>query len=404
MIQKIKMQININLILVLTVVFIDLLGVGLIIPILPVLIGKDNINFGLLIALYPISQLFGAPVLGYFSDIYGRKKIMILSIAGTILSYLLFIIGIFLNVNIWILFLSRIVDGFTGGNIFIAHSMIADSSTPQNRAKNLGFINISLGLGMILGPVIGGFLSDVSIFNISPFAIPYIFAALISLFNLIFIIFYLGETAVISEKPKKNKLHIFLSFQQIYKAFKIKKLRLLFIISYLSSFSFSLFSTFFPQYLSINFNFTPKSIGLTTAYIGLWLAIGVIFALPVLNKKLPDSKLMYLSSFGIGLFLCLTLVPENPFWLYFILPVIAICMALTATCVISLLSRIADNSRQGEILGINQSVQAFATTAPFIGGFLSSYWIKLPFLLAAIATFISFWLVYYKYDLKMDGE
>ena len=157
-------------------VFLDLLGLGIIIPILPALL-LDPINgilkvtysfstrtliYGFLIAAYPIAQFFGAPILGALADQKGRKKLLLLSLVGTVGGYAIFILGI-LTSNLYLLFLGRIVDGFTGGNISIAQSAIADVSTPETKSRNFGLIGMAFGLGFIIGPYIGGKLSDSAI-------------------------------------------------------------------------------------------------------------------------------------------------------------------------------------------------------------------------------------------------
>ena len=162
-------------------VFIDLLGATIVLPILAPLFldfqhgimpmavqaGTDmaavtrerTILFGLLIASFPLAQFFGAPLLGTWADRVGRKKVLSISLLGTLIGYILFALGIHYKL-VWLLFFARILDGFTGGNISIAFSAISDVSTPESKTRNFGLIGMAFGLGFIIGPYIGGKLAD----------------------------------------------------------------------------------------------------------------------------------------------------------------------------------------------------------------------------------------------------
>src|SRR3989344_3479623 len=156
-------------------VFVDLIGFGILIPVVPLLladpessyfllpkgftVNQGYIMLGFLTAMFPLMQFLAAPILGQLSDKFGRKRILAISLFGTCLSYLIFAYAI-LTRNIPLLFAARAFDGITGGNIAVAQAAIADVTTPANRAKNFGLIGAAFGLGFILGPYIGGKLSD----------------------------------------------------------------------------------------------------------------------------------------------------------------------------------------------------------------------------------------------------
>jgi DHA1 family tetracycline resistance protein-like MFS transporter len=139
---------------------------------------------GLLVASYAAAQLIGAPVLGRLSDRFGRRPILLVSIFGTFLGFIL--LGI--ANTLWILFAARIIDGFTGGNLSIAQAYISDVTDTKNRSKGLGMIGAAFGLGFIIGPVTGGFLSQWG------YAVPAFVAAAMSFINLILIYFWLPES------------------------------------------------------------------------------------------------------------------------------------------------------------------------------------------------------------------
>jgi DHA1 family tetracycline resistance protein-like MFS transporter len=218
-------------------IFIDLLGVGIVIPILaplflipftsilPASYTHDQrvLLMGILSASYPLAQFLGAPLLGALSDRYGRKPLLILSLIGTLAGYLLFGLGV-ITKSLPLLFLGRIIDGFTGGNISIAQSAIADITKPENRARNFGFIGMAFGLGFVLGPYIGGKLIDPSIVSWFSQSTPYFFTALLTTINIGLVIFLFPET--IKEKVK-SKIKLLSGFINLKKAFLIKNLRTL---------------------------------------------------------------------------------------------------------------------------------------------------------------------------------
>src|ERR687889_1095698 len=145
------------LIVIFTTVFIDLVGFGIVIPVLPFYAEGTVFNatprmVGLLFASYSIMQLVFSPILGRLSDRYGRRPVLLLSIIGTSAGF--FVLGF--ATTLWMLFAGRIIDGITGGNISTAQAYIADVTTEENRAKGMGLIGAAFGLGFIFGPAVGG--------------------------------------------------------------------------------------------------------------------------------------------------------------------------------------------------------------------------------------------------------
>ena len=169
------------------VVFVDLLGFSLILPLLPYYadsFGASSLVVGLLVSSYAAAQLVGAPLLGRLSDRYGRRPILLVSVLGTFIGFVMLAVG----GSLWVLFASRILDGLTGGNLTVAQAYIADSTDSRNRAQGFGLLGAAFGLGFILGPVTGGFLSQWG------YAVPALAAAGLSLLNLALITFWLPES------------------------------------------------------------------------------------------------------------------------------------------------------------------------------------------------------------------
>src|SRR5215210_8086513 len=177
------------LIIIYVTVFIDLIGFGMVIPILPFYAETAPFNatpfeIGILFSIYSWMQFFFSPILGKLSDKYGRRPILFISLLGSAIGY--FVIG-FAN-TLALVFIGRIIGGITGGNISTAQAYIADVTTRENRAKGMGFFGAAFGLGFILGPAIAGILSKYGVH------VPFYFAAFLSLFNAIVLYFVLPES------------------------------------------------------------------------------------------------------------------------------------------------------------------------------------------------------------------
>lgn len=386
------------------VIFLDMLGVGVIIPILAPLFlnpasnilpaatseATRNIILGVLMAMYPLFQFFGAPILGILSDRIGRKKILIISLAGTFIGYLIFAIGILIG-NIYLLFISRIIDGFTGGNISVAQSAIADISTNEEKARNFGLIGMAFGLGFILGPFIGGKLSDPTLLPWFNFSTPFFFTAFITLVNIILLAIRFQETL---HTTSNKKLNIFTGFQNIGKAWKMKELRAMFIIMFLIIFGFNFFTQFFQVYLVQTFNFNQSQIGDIFAYIGIWIAITQGGIMRPLSRKFTPRQIMKVSLVALSISLMLILLPRDVWALLLVMPLVALSNGLTTPNSIAIISSLAKPSEQGEILGINQSVQSLAMTIPpIIAGIIVSMDKNLPIMVASISTYIA-WILF----------
>ncbi len=392
-------------------VFVDLVGVGILIPIFPQLITPGSpdsilpdgwtitqglILLGWLGAVYPLAQFFAAPILGQLSDKYGRKKVLIVSIVGTAAGYVLFAIGLATK-NIPLLFASRILDGITGGNISVAQAAIADISTAKNRAKNFGLIGMAFGLGFILGPYIGGKLADPTVVSWFSAATPFWFAAGLSLINVLLITVFLPETLKVR---KNNRLDFSRPFHNVVTAFSRPGLRSVMPTSFLFTAGFTFFTTFFGIVLAEKFGFSVSNTGDYFAYVGLWIAISQGVFVGVIAKKYKDYQVLRVSLFITATSLLLyALVPTGEYkWLFLIPPLLSLGNGLTMAFTSSLISRITPKELQGEALGINASVMALAQAIPaIIAGYVATIGVNVPIFVAsgiiAIAG-ISFWVLF----------
>ncbi len=349
-----------------------------------------NILLGLLIAAYPLAQFFGAPILGRLSDRYGRKRIISISLIGTIIGYALFAIGILLS-NVVLLFLSRILDGFTGGNISVAMSAIADISNEENKVKNFALVGMAFGLGFIFGPVIGGILTESHIVSWFNYATPFWFAALLSLANLLYVLFKFNETLV---KKVYRRISFVDGFINIKKALRIKELRILFISVFLMNFGWNFFTQFSQVFLHIKFAYTPAQIGMFFAYVGVWVAVSQGVIIRPVSAKYKPARLLIISILATSIIMMLLILPKNVFYLYLILPFLAIFYGFIQPNFSTLLSNMVSDTSQGEVLGIRQSVLSLSQALPaIIAGISLTFSVSIPIILSSATIFLA-WLVF----------
>ena len=406
-----QQQINKNLFTLLFTVFLDFLGFGIVIPIIaPIFLDPLNgvlhggytysartIILGFLIATFPIAQFFGAPMLGALSDKYGRKKILLVSIFFTSVSLILFGIGI-MSRNLVLLFFSRLLNGLMGGNVSTAQSAIADMSDLQSKAKNFGLMGMVFGLGFILGPFFGGKLADshtVSWFN---YATPFWVAGILSLINVILISVLFKETLRVPNTDAPIKWST--GFKNVQRAFSNADLRIIFIVSFLTIFGFTSFTQFFQVYLIKKFNFNQAHIGMIYAYLGLWIALTQGGVVRLLSKHYMPAKILRFSIVALSISIILLLLPEDSSTLYFILPFVSLTQGVSTPNIMVIISNYAGVQDQGEILGINQSVQAVGfAVPPIIAGFISTIDFRLPIVMGSVFVFAS-WIVFILYNNK----
>lgn len=381
-----------------------MIGIGIIIPILAPLVfdyssgiipasmdaSSRALILGVIISAYPMAQFFSAPILGALSDNYGRKKLLLLSLAGTFLGYILFAIGI-VEKNIYLLLISRTLDGFTGGNISIAMSSIADVSDEKSKAKNFGLIGMTFGFGFIIGPYIGGKLADPTIISWFNYTTPFWFAAILSLINIGLLTFFFKET--LKEKIH-TKVDVFTGIKNISKAFKNENLRVLFLTIFMMTLGFNFFTQFFQVYLIQKFAYNHSQIADLFAYIGIWIALtqGVISR--KLGKYFESEQILKITLLTLSVALILLLVPDESKYIYLILPLVSISNGLTMPNQTAIVSNMTEKTKQGEILGINQSIQSLASAIPpIIAGIIVSIDKILPITVSATCIFIA-WLIF----------
>lgn len=391
-------------------IFIDMIGIGVLIPVIPQLLGEPTspyflldpsqiklgfILLGFLVASYPIATFFAAPVLGAMSDKYGRKPVLLGSIAGTSISYFVFAYAI-ITKNIPLLFISRIIDGLTGGNISVAQAVIADVTKPQDRTKVFGAIGAAFGLGFIFGPFLGGMLSSPEVLPFFNASTPFIFSGFLALFNVISIRYFFKES--IKEKNLESKIDLWASLKNIANAKKFESVRMLFLVSFLFNAGFAFFTSFFNVYLTNKFNFSPAQIGNFFAYVGIWIIITQVLIVRPLSGKFKEIDILGPVYFASAIGILLYLVPQVAWALLIIVPLASIPNGIQMANFSSLLTKRTDEKVRGEVLGINTSVNSLGQSLPplfagAIAAFTASY---VPVLLAAFTVFCAGLVFIYK--------
>lgn len=387
-----------RLTIVIFTIFLDGLGFGIMIPIVPLLLTDPGSSFyvlpnglsketgyillGLITAIFPLMQLFSTSILGELSDKIGRKPVLMYTLFITSLSYALFAFGISIK-NIPLLFISRAIAGFTSGNLSVAQASIADLTEPKDRAKNFGLMGAAFGLSFIIGPFLGGKLSDPNILSFLNPTIPFYFAAFLAFINGISVKFNFSET---NKNLRETTIHWGKSVRNILKGFQLPNLRFLFLINFIFFSGFTFFVTFINVYLFKKFNFHQGQIGDFFSFIGLWIAITQAIITRQVSKYFNEAQVLKVAIIVDGLAIGAMFLAGQSWMLYAIAPFIAISQGLSFANLIGLISRSADQKIQGEILGINASIQALAQLIPpILSGFIAaSFSPETPLMVASV--------------------
>ena len=355
---------NKRLFSIILVVFIDLLGFSLILPLLPYYAETFKASqtvTGILIASYALMQLIGAPILGRLSDRFGRRPILLLSVFGTFLGFLL--LG-FANA-LWMLFASRILDGLTGGNLSVAQAYISDVTDEKSRAKGLGMIGAAFGLGFIIGPVAGGLLSQWG------YAVPAFVAAAISFINLILIYAWLPESLTEERRNQMTEKRPAVTLAALVAAFKRPFTGSILTVRFFFGLAFVIFQTIFSLYAITKFNFTARDTSFVLTYVGVLSVIVQGFLVGRLTTQYREDILIMASVVLMGLSLLGWALAPSVFWVYVVMTPTALSGGLLNTLLSSTLTKAVAPQEIGGILGLSSAVESSTRIiAPILGGFL----------------------------------
>ena len=376
------------------VVFSNLLGFGIIIPLLPYYaehFGANPNEVTLLMASYSLMQLIFSPILGRISDIYGRKKILVLCLIGSAISYFL----LYFATNFALVLFARSVAGLFGSTTAIANAYVTETTSSANRSKGMGLIGAAFGLGLVFGPVIGGYFGGGDINNID-YKTPFFFASLVAIISCILAYF------ILIEPKKRNKQFISINFLDSFKdlidLFKIPALLFLIILSFLITFSFAGFETTFALWTERAMNWASRQTGYAFTFTALLVALIQGVFIGKLTKKFGELKLLITSCFLmlVGLFF-ITLSAQNLFYLTIALGILGISVGLGNPSLNSLLSKNLSKGIIGASFGVVQSVGSLARIlSPLAMGNLFYFFGKnSPYNFGAFLMFISLLIFFY---------
>jgi len=347
------------------IVFIDLLGFSIILPLLPFYaetFGASPTVVGLLVAIYAAAQMVGSPVLGRLSDKFGRRPILLVSIFGSALGF------IFLGIanSLLILFLARFFDGITGGNISVAQAYITDVTDDKNRSRGLGLIGAAFGLGFIIGPALGGILSQWG------YAVPAFVAAGIAFINLGMVWFWLPESLTEERKQEiREQKRPAISLRSLGQALSRPVVGRLLHTRLFYGFAFALFQSIFALYGQYRFDLNAQNTGYILAYVGLLSVLTQGLVVGRLTDRFPDRILILGATVLMAVSLLAWGFAPSIVALLIILAPIALAGGVLNTVINSALTKAVPRSEFGGILGLSASLEsATRVVAPTVGGIL----------------------------------
>lgn len=382
------------LFILLLLAFIDLMSVGLVYPMFSTMIFNQEHHFlplgtsevsrgfwlGILLAAAPLAQFFTAPIIGTLSDQLGRKLILKITLIITMGGYLLCVGGTLWE-SLYLLLVGRFIIGIGTGSAAIVNAAVADLSSPEEKTKNFALISMAMGVGFTIGPFLGG------VFSRWGFDKPFIFSGIITFINLILLIFYFQET---HHLRKKGELSFSLGIKNLKKALHIPGVHALF----LSFFFFFIGWSYYWEFIPVTW---IQGYGLTTSQVANFYAYGAAFYAiscgllirPVVDRVKPlplfFSGLILLSLF---IFLLLPFSRVELFWGY--VPIQQFLLALLFPTAFTIASNSVKEDAQGEIMGVVQSIEAFAfVAAPLLAGVFVGVSYNMPIFVGGGSMFIA---------------
>ncbi|MBP7768483.1 MFS transporter [Candidatus Woesebacteria bacterium] len=368
---------NKTLIFLSILMLVNALAYGVIIPLLypyAKTFGMTPLGLSLLFASFSLFQFLFTPIIGRLSDVYGRRPLLLFSILGTGLSLVMFGMA----QTIWQLFVARIIDGITGGNMSVAQAVIADSIKGPERAKAFGMLGASFGFGFLVGPAIGGFLSQYSL------SAPFFFSAGLAVIATIFGYFFLEESLPLSER-KVHSRESLLNFKDMFHALSLPVIGALFILNFITSTAGNAFIIGAQSITNDFFRLSSRDLGIYFTAIGVVSIVMQGFGVTKLLKRFTDKPTVVFYSLALSAFIMAGLFFARTMTTHFVTVILyLIAVAPLMPLLSGLLSEKAPQADQGEILGINQSYMSLGQiVGPLLAGVVASVSVPSVFLLSS---------------------
>lgn len=378
------------LIIVLASIFLDFLGYGIIIPFLPFYIQKFEIGglaIGLFFTSYAIAQFIFTPFWGRLSDKWGRRPIIILSLFGTAVYLLIFIV----MPSLWWLLGARIIGGIFGSSMAVGQAYISDITPDRGKTASMGYFGAAYGAGFIAGPALGGYFANAGIglpdclligkralcvtgyISGSPLIIPFIIASLLAFIGGVTAYIFLPESLSLRKSyffrashgrdmifPRLNENNHWRFLNGFSYVFRQKKILFLILLYFLGIFSFVNLESVFSIFSSLKFSLTPKDIGYFFSYIALLTIITQVVVVPYFSRRLSDFIILLAGGFcfGVGLLL-LPLAPTTAGFIG-ILTIVSLGIGLSYPAILGMISKLSDNNDYGVVMGVTQSAAHLA--------------------------------------------
>lgn len=378
-------------------IVLDMIGIGLIIPVLPDVIrrfisdpGQVSELFGYFIAIYAVMQFIASPLLGGLSDQFGRRPILLGSLLGAGIDYFFMAFAPTLP----LLFIGRLISGLTGASMTVANSYIADISDDSNRSANFGMIGAAFGIGFILGPIIGGILGEYGA------QIPFIGAAVLNLLNFLFGLFILPESLK-KENRRAIELKRLNPFTTIAKILKLPGM-IYFVLTYALLFlAGNVHPSIWTLYTETKFDWSSTQVGVSLSFVGLVYGMSQSILTKKLVPRWGESKSIKIGIFFNGLgFLMYGLAPQG--WMMYAVMASTALQGLSIPCLQSLMTKKVAANAQGELQGglvALSSVTAILSPLIFTNAFNwgvskeSHFFLGAPYFVAALFAFMALSIV-----------
>jgi MFS family permease len=375
------------------VVFVGFLGYSLMIATFtPMILQNDNgmlaagssltersIVLGALLALYPLGQFLGSPILGALSDRHGRRPILIASLCTTTILYIGIAIALALQ-YLLLLMLACFLAGLSESNIVLAQSAIADTAPRADRNRLFGYIYLSASLAYVVGPLGGGQLADHSLVSWFSYATPYWVVTVLLAGTSVAVVGLFKET----HQGTGEKGHYLESFTNLARVITDGRLRPLYLVNFVLYLSIFGFFRVYPMYLVDEFHMGVGQVSEYVAFVAVPIVIANLWLVGALSRHARPRTMVLYSALAMGVLMAVIVIPRSTAALWFTLGSTALALAICLPSCAAMLSLAADDQEQGRAMGNNQSMQVGAeSVSGLAGGALAAALITLPLLVFA---------------------